>query len=131
AVIGGARVVFTRAERNLLQVLTSRPGRVFSRAELLDALSGSGSGASDRSVDFAINRLRRKLGDDARAPRFVSTRYGEGYVWLAVPDPADALAACFIVIGPLHGAGGDTAGASMAFAEAVLRELDDKTDASR
>jgi SulP family sulfate permease len=38
---------------------------------------------SDRSIDYLVNRVRRKLGDSARRPHYIETRYGEGYVWIA------------------------------------------------
>ncbi len=97
---GGKEVAFTRAERTVLSTFMAHPQRVLSRNALLDAISGVGSDASDRNVDFLINRLRAKLGDPARSPRFIATRYGEGYVWVAEPsEPADAL----VVVGPVHG----------------------------
>lgn len=71
---------------------------------LLDALTEVGSDRSERNIDFVINRLRRKLADNARNPRFIATRYGEGYVWVGGPpalqrDPAQA----DLLVGPLQG----------------------------
>lgn len=98
--LSGKQVSFTRAERTVLSTFMAHPQRVLTRNTLLDAVSGIGSDSSDRNVDFLINRLRAKLGDPARSPRFIATRYGEGYVWVAEPsEPADAL----VVIGPVHG----------------------------
>lgn len=74
---------FTRAERSLLQTLMSYRGRIWTRDILLDAVSGISEETSDRSIDFLINRLRRKLCDSARRPRYIETRYGEGYIWVA------------------------------------------------
>lgn len=99
---GGETIVFTRAERLLLSALTGSPHRVLTRSQLLDAISGPGSDTSDRNVDFVINRLRSKLTDSARSPRFIATRYGEGYMWVAVPT---ATADTLLVIGPVHGLG--------------------------
>ena len=100
----GAPIRFIRAERRLLAKFAGRPGVVLSRDLLLDAVSGEGSDAVDRSIDFLINRLRRKLGDSARQPTFIETRYGEGYVWIAEPEPTvPAAAGAFLVIGPLRG----------------------------
>lgn len=97
---GDTALRFTRQERALLDLFTRNAGRLLSRAQILDAISFAGSDVSDRNVDFLVNRLRNKLGDDARAPRFIATRYGEGYVWIAKPDESiDA----FLVIGPCHG----------------------------
>lgn len=76
-------VHFTRAERSLLAALLSSKGSVLTREHLLDAVAGTGSDSSDRSIDFLINRLRRKLGDPARRPQYVESRYGEGYRWIA------------------------------------------------
>lgn len=76
-------VHFTRAEQCLLGKLLAARGRVVTRGSLLDAVAGLGSDSSDRSIDFLINRLRRKLGDRARRPRYIQSRYGEGYRWIA------------------------------------------------
>lgn len=77
------RVRFTRSERAVLAALIRNPRRILTRNQLLDAISGIGSDSAERSIDFLINRLRAKLGDDARSPRFIATQYGEGYVWIA------------------------------------------------
>ena len=97
---GNKGLRFTRQERALLDLFTRNAGRLLSRARILDAISFSGSDISDRNVDFLVNRLRTKLGDDARAPRFIATQYGEGYIWIA--KPAESVEA-FLVIGPCHG----------------------------
>lgn len=103
AATGGA-IRFTRAERILLRTLSSRRNRIWTREALLDAVSGLDSSAADRSIDFLINRLRRKLGDAAREPRYIQTRYGEGYVWLADPTVTKACSAgAFLVVGPVRG----------------------------
>ncbi|TSJ61055.1 winged helix-turn-helix domain-containing protein [Starkeya sp. 3C] len=81
----GRRVRFTRSERAVLAALIRNAHRIMTRNQLLDAISGVGSDAAERSIDFLINRLRGKLGDDARRPRFIATQYGEGYVWIAEP----------------------------------------------
>lgn len=79
------RIRFTRSERAVLAVLIRNPSRILTRNQLLDAISGVGSDSAERSIDFLINRLRAKLGDDARRPRFIATQYGEGYAWIAQP----------------------------------------------
>src|SRR5699024_7003705 len=57
-----------------------------------------------RSIDFIIHRLRRKLRDEPRDPRYIATQYGEGYVWIAEPLPTQQPAAnAFLVIGPVRG----------------------------
>jgi hypothetical protein len=97
-------VAFTRSERLALALLAQHPNRLLTRDRLLDALTGPGSDKSDRNIDFLINRLRRKLCDDARAPRFIATRYGEGYVWIGRVRGAEAdYADAYLVVGPLRG----------------------------
>lgn len=70
-------VRLTTVESSLLAVLAREPGRVFSREELAN---GSRISGSDRAVDVQMARLRRKLEDDPRQPRWVVTVRGEGYV---------------------------------------------------
>ncbi len=123
--LAGKEVTFTRAERTVLSTFMAHPQRLLTRNTLLDAISGVGSDSSDRNVDFLINRLRAKLGDPARSPRFIATRYGEGYVWVAEPsEPADAL----LVVGPVHGMA--RAGAFARKAGQLLAELVRQLDAA-
>jgi len=70
--VGGAEVALTDREATLLDVLSRNPGRVFSRADLLDLVfEGAGE---DNLVDTYVHYLRRKLGRDA-----VETVRGMGY----------------------------------------------------
>ena len=94
---------FTRSERALLLAFTRHPRVVLTRNQLLDAIAGTGSDTTDRSVDFLINRLRAKLRDPARAPALIATQYGEGYVWIADPVRSDVLIDAFLIIGPVSG----------------------------
>lgn len=82
-VVSSREIRFTRAERSLMQALISYKGRLWTRDSLLDAVAGIEATISDRSIDYLVNRVRRKLGDSAREPRYIETRYGEGYVWIA------------------------------------------------
>jgi len=97
----GQTVQFTRNERALLLALTCNPHRLMRRGRLLDEV-GSESDISDRNIDFLVNRLRAKLGDSAKSPRYIATQYGEGYVWIAAPSPGAPIDA-FLVIGPAFG----------------------------
>ncbi|MFG1464496.1 helix-turn-helix domain-containing protein [Xanthobacter sp. DSM 24535] len=83
----GKQVRFTRSERSLLLALSRNPHRLMRRSQLLDVVASADSDTSDRNVDFLINRLRSKLGDSARAPKYIATQYGEGYVWIATQLP--------------------------------------------
>ena len=82
-------VQFTRQEQAVLARLASRPGQIISRERLLDVLDPDHDGLGERSVDFIVNRLRHKLRDSARRPRFIATRYGEGYMWLVAGRPVE------------------------------------------
>ncbi len=68
----------TAGEYQLLACLLRHPGQVVRRERLLGLLCEYGDG-SLRSVDVLISRLRRKLGDDPRQPRYIVTVHGEGY----------------------------------------------------
>ena len=85
----------------MLGVLIPRAGRLMSRDQLLSALAARDEEPSDRNVDFIVHRLRRKLNDTARSPRFIATQYGEGYVWVAQPAPGSKLSD-FLVVGPVR-----------------------------
>jgi hypothetical protein len=98
------QVHFTKAETRLLQYFVQYPNQIRSRAQLLDAVSLGNEEKLDRSIDFLINRLRKKLGDNAKNPSFIATRYGEGYIWLAAETKKQALPPnCHAVVGPVHG----------------------------
>ncbi len=77
--VRGREVALTRSEFDLLAVLASRPGRVWSRPELLERLQGNGFEAYERTVDAHVKNLRRKLGENPRSPVFVLTVTGVGY----------------------------------------------------
>jgi DNA-binding response OmpR family regulator len=77
--VDGAAVELTALEFNLLAALARNPGVVVARGSLLDALWGPGYGGDDHLVDVHVANLRRKLGDDPAAPRFIETVRGVGY----------------------------------------------------
>jgi len=72
-------VELTSAEFELLRVLMEGRGRVHSRESLLRRLRGIDAEIYDRSVDMLVSRLRRKLADDSRSPRYIKTIRGAGY----------------------------------------------------
>lgn len=77
--IDGSQVALTRSEFDLLTVLSRRPGRVWSRYELVTRIQGYDHEGYERAVDAHVKNLRRKLGDDPKAPQFVVTVTGVGY----------------------------------------------------
>ncbi len=74
-----APVELTALEFELLASLASTPGRVLSRAQLLERVWGWDHVGDERVVDVHIRKLRRALGDDAARPRFIATVRGFGY----------------------------------------------------
>jgi DNA-binding response OmpR family regulator len=77
--VAGTAVELTPTEFQLLSTLAARPGRIFTRAQLLDALHGVAFETYERAIDSHIKNLRRKLEPDPRRPRYVLTVYGVGY----------------------------------------------------
>lgn len=69
----------TRTEFDLLATMAAHPGRVYSRLQLLESVAGDAFDGYERTIDAHVKNLRRKLGDDPRAPRFVHTVLGVGY----------------------------------------------------
>lgn len=86
ASLNGNELELTSTEFELLRILMESGGRVFSREMLLRKLRGIDSDIYDRSVDMLISRLRKKLADDSRSPRFIKTIHGTGYQFVATSD---------------------------------------------
>ena len=72
-------VMLTRTEFDILATLSARPGVVWSRRQLLQSVWGDAWVGADNVVDVHVGRLRRKLGDEPAAPRYVITVRGIGY----------------------------------------------------
>ena len=83
----GQRVQLTAREFDLLRLLASNPGRVFSREYLLDRLWGEEYGGFDRTVDTHILRLRKKLGGPGSPGERIVTLWGVGYKFERGDDP--------------------------------------------
>lgn len=75
----GQPLDLTSMEFELLQILMQSRGRVLTREQILLALRGFDNDVYDRSIDMLISRLRQKLCDDARSPRFIKTVWRTGY----------------------------------------------------
>jgi two-component system OmpR family response regulator len=75
----GEPLALTTAEFDLLELLIRGRGRVLSRSQILDGVRGEAWDSLDRSIDVLVSRLRNKLGDDPRTPRWVRTVRGAGY----------------------------------------------------
>lgn len=77
--LNGEPVKLTRTEFDLLAALSARPRMAFSRRQLIDTVWGEEWVGDEHLVDVHIGHLRRKLGDDPAAPRFIHTVRGVGY----------------------------------------------------
>ncbi|HET6744881.1 MAG TPA: response regulator transcription factor [Candidatus Limnocylindria bacterium] len=77
--VAGRSVSLTASEFDLLLTMARQPGRVFTRAQLLDAVHGQAIESYERAIDAHVKNIRRKLEDDPRHPRYVETVYGVGY----------------------------------------------------
>lgn len=83
-VTAGARAVkLTPTEFDLLAELMSEPGRVFSRASLLEAVQGVAFESLERSINVHIRNLRTKIEPDPSNPRYIETVFGAGYRFCA------------------------------------------------
>jgi DNA-binding response OmpR family regulator len=77
--VDGRPIMLTRTEFDVLAALSARPGVVFSRRQLLEAVWAERWVGNEHLVDVHIGHLRRKLGDDPATPRYVITVRGVGY----------------------------------------------------
>ena len=82
----GTVVALSGAEYRLLRVFLDHPQRVLNRDQLLNLTQGRDADQFDRSIDLLISRLRQRLRDDAREPRYIKTLRSEGYVFSAVVE---------------------------------------------
>jgi two-component system alkaline phosphatase synthesis response regulator PhoP len=76
---GGREVDLTATEFGLLLTLARRPGRVLTRAQLLEAVRGVAFESYERAIDAHIKNIRRKIEPSPGEPRYIQTVYGVGY----------------------------------------------------
>jgi DNA-binding response OmpR family regulator len=89
ASLNGTPLELTTAEFEILALFLQQPGAVLSRDQIMERLRGTDCEAYDRSIDIAISRLRHKLHDDPKHPRYFKTVWGTGYLFLPTPQPVD------------------------------------------
>ncbi len=77
--VAGKPVRLTATEFDLVAALARHPGRIFTRAQLLDDVHGVSFESYERSVDAHVKNIRRKLEPDPAKPRYLLTVYGVGY----------------------------------------------------
>ncbi len=81
---GQALVRLTTTENALMKIFAAQPGEPLSRERLVEALGHGDSTAQERAIDVQITRLRRKIESDPKAPRYLQTVRGAGY--MIVPE---------------------------------------------
>ncbi|WP_206046907.1 response regulator transcription factor [Mangrovimicrobium sediminis] len=86
--VGESRVELTAREFDLLLHFARHPGRVFSRAQLLDSVWGFGHEGYEHTVNSHINRLRGKIEPDSEHPQYIVTVWGVGYKMQSVASAA-------------------------------------------
>lgn len=84
--VRGERVELTKQEFDLLFLLASRPGVVYSRAALMQRVWGEDTYVTERTVDTVISRLRRKIERDPQDPELLLTAWGVGYKFTESPS---------------------------------------------
>jgi len=86
--VDGEQLELTSMEFELLTILARRAGKKVSRDEILNKLRGIDAAILTRSVDIMVSRLRQKLGDSVKPPRFIQTIWGHGYSFVGqrLPD---------------------------------------------
>ena len=87
--LNGTLLALTATEFRLLEFLMSRPGVVFSREQLLNAVWGQDRAITDRAVDVYVLRLRQKIERDPASPELIHSVRGFGYTF----EPRRALLA--------------------------------------
>ena len=78
--IAGRRPQLTHFEFELLSTLAKAAGRVLSRDHLMEVLKGAEFESFDRSIDVHVSKLRAKIEQDPKDPRYIKTVRGAGYV---------------------------------------------------
>ena len=75
----GDAIDLTPTEFQLFAALARQPGRIFTRAQLLDAVRGADVDGFERAIDTHVKNIRRKIEPDPRSPKYILTVYGMGY----------------------------------------------------
>ena len=86
ASLEGTPLHLTRREFGLLQVLSRHPGRIFSRARLLELAYDDTVDVTERAIDSHVKNLRRKLGAVSPLHDWIRSVYGVGFAWEAPPQ---------------------------------------------
>ena len=79
----GAPIELPRKEFEILWLLASKPGRVFTREEIFDRIWGADVIVGNRTIDVHIRNLRTKIEQDPSTPQYIQTVFGVGYKFVA------------------------------------------------
>jgi len=79
---GAEKVSLTTGEFNLLRIFAEHPNKVLDRDRLLDLLKGYERSPFDRSIDVRVARLRAKIEEDSKDPKYIRTVWGKGYLFV-------------------------------------------------
>jgi len=82
AELDGEILELTTMEYQLLELFARNPGKTYTRDEILNELRGIDAQLFSRSVDILVSRLRQKLADTSKQPRFIKTVWGTGYAFV-------------------------------------------------
>lgn len=78
----GQSIELSKTEQRLLKILIANQGNILSRSQLIDKIWTEGEEYVDENaLTVAISRLRNKVGDNPKSPRYIKTVYGIGYMW--------------------------------------------------
>jgi len=80
--LNGQYLALTTMEFEILLLLIRNPSRVISRDDIMEEIRGIDWDAFNRSIDVAVSRLRTKLSDDAKHPKYIKTVWGRGYQFI-------------------------------------------------
>ena len=83
--LDGRTVDLTTAEFEMLKLFAENPQKPLDRDFMMEQTRGIPWESFNRSVDVVVSRLRQKLGDDPRQPRFLKTIWGTGYMFIGTP----------------------------------------------
>lgn len=75
----GEEVELTAREYDVLYLLASNPGKVFSKDQILDRIWGYDFNGDVKTLNVYISKLREKLGDSTSEPKYIVTKWGSGY----------------------------------------------------
>ena len=77
--VGRSLIALTSVQFDLLATIMRKPGKVWSRQEILESTAGPAHEGYDRTIDAHIKNIRKALGDDTDKPRYIETVRGVGY----------------------------------------------------